>query len=193
MCSFYFIGVFRSPLPQTTSQLRSCVPSVPKFQMSGDGANGRVKEDSTQYTQYWTRGALKVNVFCYAKNIWHPTSGSGGKNTVKQYLKSERTDTQTDGQTDRPTFRRIESIGPEGWFFEKIRQPLRTKKSTQLLETKYSNNLSGQKKSHNLMEQKKIHNLSTQPYATFWYKKIMQPLGTKELCNLLGQKNDAIS
>ena len=38
------------------------------------------------------------------KNIGHPTLGSGGKKTVKQYLKSEQThkhtDRQTDGQTD---------------------------------------------------------------------------------------------
>ena len=49
------------------------------------------------------------------KNIGHPTSGSGGKKTVKRYLKSE----QTHRRTDRRTFRLIESIGPEGRCFEK--------------------------------------------------------------------------
>ena len=65
-----------------------------------------------------------------AKNIGHPTSGSGGKKTFKRYLKSEHTDGQThrrtntqtdkhtDGQTHRRTFRLIESIGPEGRCFE---------------------------------------------------------------------------
>ena len=41
-------------------------------------------------------------------------SGSGGKKTFKRFLKSERTDGQTHGQTERQTFRLIESIGPEG-------------------------------------------------------------------------------
>ena len=41
--------------------------------------------------------------FRISKNIRHPTSGSGGKKTVKQYLKSEQTDTRTDGQTDTRT------------------------------------------------------------------------------------------
>ena len=52
--------------------------------------------------------------FRISKNIGHPTSGNGGKKTVKRYLKSEQTDTQTDGRT----FRLIESIGPEGRCFE---------------------------------------------------------------------------
>ena len=37
------------------------------------------------------------------KNIGHPTSVSGGKKTVKRYLKSEQTHGQIDGQTDRRT------------------------------------------------------------------------------------------
>ena len=37
----------------------------------------------------------------------------------KRYLKSEHTDTQTDGHTGRQTFRLIESIGPEGQCFKK--------------------------------------------------------------------------
>ena len=37
------------------------------------------------------------------KNIGHPTSGSGGKMTVKRYLKSEQTDRRTGGQTDGQT------------------------------------------------------------------------------------------
>ena len=35
------------------------------------------------------------------KYIGHPTSGSGGKKTVKRYLKSEQTDRQTHKQTDK--------------------------------------------------------------------------------------------
>ena len=42
--------------------------------------------------------------FRISKNIRHPTSGSGGKKTVKRYLKSEHTNgqiyKQTDGQID---------------------------------------------------------------------------------------------
>ena len=38
--------------------------------------------------------------------------------TVKRYLKSEQTDGRTHGDTDRRTFRLIESIGPEGRCFE---------------------------------------------------------------------------
>ena len=51
--------------------------------------------------------------FQISKNIGHPTLGSGGKKTFKQYLKSE----QTHRHTDRRTFRLIESIGPEGRCF----------------------------------------------------------------------------
>ena len=62
--------------------------------------------------------------FRISKNIRHPTSGSGGKKTVKRYLKSEQThrqtDRRTDGRTDRLTFRIIESIGPEGRCFENL-------------------------------------------------------------------------
>ena len=60
--------------------------------------------------------------FRICKNIGHPTSGSGGKKTVKRNLKSEQTDRQTDRrtdvQTDGRTNRLIESIGPEGRCFE---------------------------------------------------------------------------
>ena len=38
--------------------------------------------------------------FRISKNIGHPTSGSGGKKTVKWYLKSEHTDTHTNKHTD---------------------------------------------------------------------------------------------
>ena len=51
-----------------------------------------------------------------SKNIGHPTSGSGGKNTFKLYLKSEHTHTHK--HTNIWTFRLIESIGPEGQCFE---------------------------------------------------------------------------
>ena len=53
-----------------------------------------------------------------SKNIGHTTSVSGGKKTVKQYLKSEHTNRQTDKQTNIWTFRLIKSIGPEGQCFE---------------------------------------------------------------------------
>ena len=53
------------------------------------------------------------------KNIGHPTLGSGGKKMFKRYLKSEHTNRRADGQTDRQTFRLIESIGSEGRYFEK--------------------------------------------------------------------------
>ena len=56
--------------------------------------------------------------FRISKNIGHPTSESGGKKTVKRYLKSEHTQRQTNTQTDIWTFRLIESIGPEGRCFE---------------------------------------------------------------------------
>ena len=46
----------------------------------------------------------------------HLTSGSGGKKTVKRYLKSEQTDGQTDGQTDKQTdistYRKHQPRGP---------------------------------------------------------------------------------
>ena len=58
--------------------------------------------------------------FRISKNIGHPTSESGGKKTVKRYLKSEHTHRHTDGQTDRWTFRLIERTGPEGRCFEKF-------------------------------------------------------------------------
>ena len=45
--------------------------------------------------------------FRISNNIGHPTSGSGGKKTVKWYLKSE----QTDRQTHIWTFRLIKIIG----------------------------------------------------------------------------------
>ena len=38
--------------------------------------------------------------FRISKNIGHPTSGSGGKKTVKWYLKSEQKDKQKDKHTD---------------------------------------------------------------------------------------------
>ena len=41
--------------------------------------------------------------FRISKNIGHPTSGSGGKKTVKRYLKSVQTNTRTDGETDTQT------------------------------------------------------------------------------------------
>ena len=50
--------------------------------------------------------------FRISKNIGHPILGSGGKKTVKQYLKSERTHIWTN--------RFIESINPEGRCFENV-------------------------------------------------------------------------
>ena len=61
--------------------------------------------------------------FWISKNFGHPTLGSGGKKSVKRYLKSEQAHRHTDRQTDTRTHiwtnRLIESIGPEGQFFEK--------------------------------------------------------------------------
>ena len=58
------------------------------------------------------------------KNIGHPISGSGGKKTVKRYLKSEQTHKQMDRRTNRRTFRLIESIGPEGTIKNTIKNIL---------------------------------------------------------------------
>ena len=66
---------------------------------------------------------FKSETTCFhylSPRIGHPTSGSGGKKTFKQYLKSEHTDRQTNRRTDRRTFWLIESIGPEGRCFENI-------------------------------------------------------------------------
>ena len=62
--------------------------------------------------------------FQISKNIGHPTSGSGGKKTVKRYLKSEQTHRQTNRRTDRRTFRLIESSDPEGRCFDKLFLPI---------------------------------------------------------------------
>ena len=54
-----------------------------------------------------------------SKNIGHPTSGSGGKKSLSGTSKvNTQTDKHIDGQTDRRTFRLIESIGPEGRCFK---------------------------------------------------------------------------
>ena len=53
--------------------------------------------------------------FRISKNIGHPTSGSGGKKTVKRYLKSEKnrqTDRQTDKHMDKLTYRKHRPKGP---------------------------------------------------------------------------------
>ena len=57
--------------------------------------------------------------FRISKYIGHLTLGSGGKKTVKRYLKSEQTNKQTDKQTNIWTFQLIESIGPEGRCIKK--------------------------------------------------------------------------
>ena len=49
--------------------------------------------------------------FRISKNIWHPTSGSGGKKTVKRYIQSEQTDTQT----DISNYRKHRPRGPMLW------------------------------------------------------------------------------
>ena len=46
------------------------------------------------------------------KNSGHTTLGSGGKKTVKRYLKSERTDRPTNTQTDISTYRKHRPRGP---------------------------------------------------------------------------------
>ena len=54
--------------------------------------------------------------FRISNKIGHPTSGSGGKKTVKLYLKSEQTHRQTDRRTDRrtdkSTYRKHRPRGP---------------------------------------------------------------------------------
>ena len=50
--------------------------------------------------------------FRISKNIGHPTSGSGGKKTVKRYLKSEHTDKQTHKHMDISTYRKHRPRGP---------------------------------------------------------------------------------
>ena len=54
--------------------------------------------------------------FRISKNIGHPTSGSGGKKTIKRYLKSEHTNKQTNRQTyrymDISTYRKHRPRGP---------------------------------------------------------------------------------
>ena len=50
--------------------------------------------------------------FRISKNIGHPTSGRGGKKTVKRYLKSEQTDKQTDRRTDKSSYRKHQPKGP---------------------------------------------------------------------------------
>ena len=57
--------------------------------------------------------------FRISKNIGHPTSGNGGKNTIKRYLQSEQTDRHTDRQTnthmDILTYRKHRPRGPMLW------------------------------------------------------------------------------
>ena len=76
----------------------------------------KVKKKTFFYSQqFWTifkqkcsylRPLLSITFpqgFRISNNIGHPTSGSGGKKTVKRYLKSEQTHRRTDGQTDTRT------------------------------------------------------------------------------------------
>ena len=49
-----------------------------------------------------------IQGFQISKNIGYPTFGSGGKKTVKRYLKGEQADKQTNGQTDRQTYGQID-------------------------------------------------------------------------------------
>ena len=53
--------------------------------------------------------------FRISKNIGHLTSGSGGKKTVKRYLKSEQTHKHTNRQTDISTYRKHRPRGPMLW------------------------------------------------------------------------------
>ena len=53
----------------------------------------------------------------YLKNIGHSTAGSGSKKTFERYLKSEQTDTRTDGQTDKLTYRKHRPRGPMLWKY----------------------------------------------------------------------------
>ena len=65
--------------------------------------------------------------FWISKNIGHPTSGSGGKKTFKQYLKSEHTDKHTDTQTDISTYRKHRPRGSMLWNFESKNKSIGTK------------------------------------------------------------------
>ena len=53
--------------------------------------------------------------FRIAKNIEHPTLGSGGKKTVKRYLKSEHTDTQTDRHQPGQKIQDCGLVGHSWW------------------------------------------------------------------------------
>ena len=50
--------------------------------------------------------------FRISNNIRHPNLGSGGKKTVKRYLKSEHTHRPTHRQTDNSTYRKHRPRGP---------------------------------------------------------------------------------
>ena len=61
--------------------------------------------------------------FRISKNVGHPTSGRGGKKSVKRYLKSEHTDKQTHKHTNKHTDRHTDILTyrknrPEVRFFE---------------------------------------------------------------------------
>ena len=53
--------------------------------------------------------------FRISRNIGHPTLGSWGKKTFKQYLESEHTNRRTDTQTDISTYRKHRPRGPMIW------------------------------------------------------------------------------
>ena len=63
----------------------------------------------------YLRPLLSITIpqgFRISKNIGHPTSGSGGKKTVKRYLKSEQPHRRTDRRTDIQTYRKHRPRGP---------------------------------------------------------------------------------
>ena len=76
-------------------------PGFAQFRPFWPGSFGfvQIHQDSFGFVRplfAWFRPSL----FRISKNIGHPTSGSGGKKTVKRYLKSEQTNTHTDGHFD---------------------------------------------------------------------------------------------
>ena len=60
------------------------------------------------------QNCIEICQFQISKNIGHPTSGSGGKKTLKRYLKNW-TNRQTDTHTYGPTDKKHRPRGPMLW------------------------------------------------------------------------------
>ena len=92
----FLFGDFR-PLPNKNIQILDNFPT-------------KMFKSQTTFSISFSQG------FQISKNIGHPTWGSGGKKTVKRYLKSEHTHkhtkTQTDTHMDILTYRKHRPRGP---------------------------------------------------------------------------------